>query len=59
MLILKDCPISDLCANEIIGYSVDEFRGYNRLFLASLEDIAGRINERDEGQASPKVRWIF
>lgn len=49
MLILKDCPISDLCAGEIIGYSVEEFRGYDRLFLASLEDIAGRINERDEG----------
>lgn len=49
MLILKDCPISELCAREIIGYSEEEFRGYDRLFLASLEDIAGRINERDEG----------
>lgn len=49
MLILKDCPISELCAREIIGYSEEEFRGDNRLFLASLEDIAGRINERDEG----------
>ena len=49
MLILKDCPISELCAHEIIGYSEEEFRGYDRLFLASLEDIAGRINERDEG----------
>jgi hypothetical protein len=49
MLILKDCQISELCAREIIGYSEEEFRGYDRLFLASLEDIAGRINERDEG----------
>ena len=49
MLILKDCPISELCAREIIGYSEEEFRGYDRLFLASLEDIAGRINEQDEG----------
>jgi hypothetical protein len=49
MLILKDCPISELCAREIIGFSAEEFRGYDRLFLASLEDIAGRINERDEG----------
>jgi len=53
MLILKDCPISDLCAGEIIGYSVEEFRGYDRLFLASLEDIAGRINER------MKAHWAF
>ena len=49
MLILKDCLISELCASEIIGYGVEEFRQYNRLFLSSLEDIAGRINERDEG----------
>ena len=46
MLILKDCPISDLCATEVIGYSADEFRQYNRLFLSSLQDIAGRIHER-------------
>ncbi|MGR8980553.1 MAG: hypothetical protein ACU84H_10755 [Gammaproteobacteria bacterium] len=49
MLILKDCPISELCANEIIGYGVEEFRQYNRLFLSSLEDIAGRVHERTEG----------
>lgn len=49
MLILKDCPISELCAHEIIGYSPEEFRGHDRLFLASLEDIAERIEERDEG----------
>lgn len=49
MLILKDCPISELCANEIIGFGVEEFRQYNRLFLTSLEDIAERISERDSG----------
>ncbi|MGR8936027.1 MAG: hypothetical protein ACU837_16865 [Gammaproteobacteria bacterium] len=49
MLILKDCPISELCACEIIGYEIDEFRQYNRLFLSSLQDIAKRIKERDEG----------
>ncbi|MGR9115362.1 MAG: hypothetical protein ACU85E_06315 [Gammaproteobacteria bacterium] len=49
MLILKDCPISELCANEIIGYGVEEFRQYNRLFLSSLEDIAGRIHDRTDG----------
>lgn len=49
MMILKDCPISELCASEIIDYGVDEFRQYNRLFLSSLEDIAGRINSRTEG----------
>lgn len=49
MLILKDCPISELCATEIIGYGIEEFRQYNRLFLSSLEDIAGRIHERNEG----------
>ena len=49
MLILKDCPISELCAREIIGYSVEEFRGDNRLFLTSLENIAGRISEREGG----------
>ena len=49
MLILKDCPISELCASEIIGYGAEEFRQYNRLFLTSLEDIAKRINERDGG----------
>jgi hypothetical protein len=48
ILILKDCPISELYAREIIGYSEVEFRGDSRLFLASLEDIRGRINERDE-----------
>lgn len=48
MLILKDGPIS-AAAHEIIGYREEEFRGCDRLFLASLEDIAGRINERDEG----------
>ena len=47
MLILKDCPISELCASEIIGYGTEEFRQYNRLFLTALEDIAKRINERD------------
>ena len=50
MLILKDCPISELCAREItVGYTVEEFREYDRLFLTSLEDIAKRINERDGG----------
>ncbi len=49
MLILKDCPISEYYAREIIGFGADEFRQYNRLFLTSLEDIAGRINERDGG----------
>jgi hypothetical protein len=49
MLILKDCPISELCACEIIGYGVEEFRQYNRLFLSSLEDIAGRIHDRTDG----------
>ncbi|MFZ9610984.1 MAG: hypothetical protein ACO294_09815 [Methylococcales bacterium] len=45
MLILKDCPISELCASEIIGFSIEEYRQYNRLFLTSLEDIAGRITD--------------
>lgn len=49
MLILKDCQISELCASEIIGYGVEEFRQYNRLFLSSLEDIVGRIQDRTEG----------
>ena len=49
MLILKDCPISELCASEIIGYGVEEFKQYNRLFLSSLEDIVGRIQDRTEG----------
>ncbi len=49
MLILKDCPISELCASELIGYGAEEFRQYNRLFLTALEDIAKRINERDTG----------
>lgn len=49
MLILKDCPISELCACEIIGYGIEEFKQYNRLFLSSLEDIAGRIHEGTEG----------
>ncbi len=49
MLILKDCPISELCASEIIGFGADEFRQYNRLFLTALEDIAGRINEKEGG----------
>lgn len=49
MLVLKDCPISELCASEIIGFGTEEFRQYNRLFLASLEDIARRINEREGG----------
>jgi len=49
MLILKDCPISELCASELIGYGTEEFRQYNRLFLTALEDIAKRINERDGG----------
>ena len=49
MLILKDCPISELCACEIIGYTAEEFRQYNRLFLSSLEDIAGRIHIHTEG----------
>jgi hypothetical protein len=49
MMILKDCPISELCAGEIIDYRVEEFRQYNRLFLSSLEDIAGRIDSRTEG----------
>jgi hypothetical protein len=49
MLILKDCPTSELYANEIIGFGAEEFRQFNRLFLTSLEDIAGRINERDGG----------
>jgi hypothetical protein len=49
MMILKDCPISELCASEIIDYGVDEFRQYNRLFLSSLEDIVGRIDSRTEG----------
>ena len=49
MLILKDCPISELCASEIIGYEAEEFRQNNRLFLSALEDIAGRIDSRSEG----------
>ena len=49
MLILKDCPISELCASEIIGYGAEEFRQYNRLFLSSLEDIAERIDDRSDG----------
>jgi hypothetical protein len=49
MMILKDCPISELCADEIIGYGAEEFRQYNRLFLSSLEDIASRIYDRTEG----------
>jgi len=49
MLVLKDCPISELCASEIIGFGVEEFRQYNRLFLTSLEGIAGRITEKDSG----------
>ena len=49
MMILKDCPISELCAGEIIGYGPEEFRQYNRLFLSSLEDIASRIHDRSEG----------
>lgn len=49
MLILKDCLISELCASEIIGYGVEEFKQYNRLFLSSLEDIAGRIHDRTDG----------
>lgn len=49
MLILKDCPISELYANEIIGFGAEEFRQYNRLFLTLLQDIAGRINEQDGG----------
>jgi hypothetical protein len=49
MLILKDCPISELCAREIIGFSIEEYRQYNRLFLTSLEDIAGRVNDKDGG----------
>lgn len=49
MLILKDCPISEMCASEIIGYDAEEFRQYNRLFLSSLEDISGRIDNRSEG----------
>jgi hypothetical protein len=49
MLILKDCPISELCASEIIGYGAEEFRQYNRLFLSSLEDIAGRIRDGTDG----------
>jgi hypothetical protein len=49
MLILKDCAISELCASEIIGFSVEEYRQYNRLFLTSLEDIAGRIDDKDDG----------
>jgi len=49
MLILKDCPISELCASEIIGYEAEEFRQNNRLFLSALEDIAGRIDNRSEG----------
>lgn len=49
MLILKDCPTPELYANEIIGFGVEEFRQYNRLFLTSLKDIAGRINEKDSG----------
>jgi len=49
MLILKDGPTSEHYAQEIIGFGAEEFRQYNRLFLSSLEDIAGRINEKDEG----------
>jgi hypothetical protein len=49
MMILKDCPISELCASEIIGYGIEEFRQYNRLFLSSLEDIVGRIDSRTDG----------
>ncbi|WP_374087299.1 hypothetical protein [Methylomicrobium lacus] len=49
MLILKDCPISEMCASEIIGYEAEEFRQNNRLFLSALEDIAGRIDNRSEG----------
>jgi len=49
MLILKDCPISELCASEIIGYEAEEFRQNNRLFLSALEDIVGRIDSRSEG----------
>ncbi len=49
MLILKDCPISEFCAREIIGFSAEEYRQYNRLFLTSLEDIAGRVSEKDGG----------
>jgi hypothetical protein len=49
MLILKDCPVSELCAREIIGFSAEEYRQYNRLFLTSLEDIAGRITDKDDG----------
>lgn len=49
MLILKDCQVSELCAREIIGFSAEEYRQSNRLFLTSLEDIAGRVNEKDGG----------
>ncbi|MCK9395277.1 MAG: hypothetical protein M0Q44_06785 [Methylobacter sp.] len=49
MLILKDCPTSEHHAKEIIGFGAEEFRQYNRLFLSSLEDIAGHINEKDKG----------
>jgi len=49
MLVLKDGPTSELHAKEIIGFGAEEFRQYNRLFLSSLEDIAGRITEKDGG----------
>ncbi len=49
MLILKDGPTSEYHAKEIIGFGAEEFRQYNRLFLSSLEDIAERIKEKDEG----------
>ncbi|MGR9014111.1 MAG: hypothetical protein ACU83U_10750 [Gammaproteobacteria bacterium] len=49
MLILKDGPTSEHYAQEMIGFGAEELRQYNRLFLTSLEDIAGRIHEKDEG----------